>query len=210
MIRLDQIEAAYRRFLRDVHRRQEDTLDPINQDAFEAAETDERLLEGGMFLLVWGRLEARINEHCAFRLNRQYDGKRPPSEIAGMVREMGFDRRLRMAVADRALRTKIGKWYDLRSDIAHGRSDQSSVEVAAIITGTRELDASLADPSQRRCPSRLRNAPARVSRLSQTVEHRPDRLGDAAHDRAGRLGDGPDRAAGSIEHVAGHLADVDP
>jgi hypothetical protein len=147
VIELDEIGSAYRRFLRDVSRRQEDALDPVNDNAFEAAETDRRILQQGMFVLVWGRLEARINDHCALLLRRQYGGQRPLSEITGLVRKMGFDRRLAMAVPNPSLKKRIGEWYDLRSDIAHGRSEQSGVDVTAIIAGVRELDTLLTDES---------------------------------------------------------------
>jgi hypothetical protein len=138
-VSLDELEITYRRVSRALYRAQEDALDFMAEDIFAALEREQTVVDAAFFILIFGQIEARINELATSRLSR-------PAQRA-TIRDVGFQRRLDMALpgAEHDLvRREIEAWYGRRNRVAHGETAAAEFDLSQIFRRARELDTAIA------------------------------------------------------------------
>jgi hypothetical protein len=135
---LDDLEGAYRRISRAVHRAQEDAYEFTAADAWDALERDELILDAAFFGLLFGQLEKRINRLAERSLTKESEKQ--------ALRSQPFERRLQMALPHQVTsRDEIWGWYRLRRGVAHGDPLASEFNFPAVLQRARELDTLLED-----------------------------------------------------------------
>jgi hypothetical protein len=129
-IGLDELAEAYQRVQKAIAR-------PLTDGII--LESDPDVVDNGFFLLIFGQIERRITDLAVSKAQRQEE------KTYWGGRSAPFDRKLEFALRDHgtALKDEIGNWYDDRSDIAHGRSLASGIEIGPVLARAREIDALL-------------------------------------------------------------------
>lgn len=122
---LDQLKDAHDRIRAAIYRRASEAADFNDEEIFEAIYLDGEIADAAFFVLIFGHLENRINKLAAEKL--QTDAQ----VIA--LREVPFERRLKMALPDAAkIRKEIENWYKLRNSAAHGDGIEPSYDIATV------------------------------------------------------------------------------
>jgi hypothetical protein len=137
-ISLDELADAYQRTQRAITR-------AIETDA--ALERDRDIVDDGFFLLIFGQIERRITDLAVEKVERSAEKQ----YLRG--RNAGFDRKIEIALRDQSdeLKEDLTNWYGVRSDIAHGRSLASGIEIGPVLASAGEIDVLLVTIQQQSC-----------------------------------------------------------
>jgi hypothetical protein len=137
---LDDFHGAYRRTSSRIYRILEDGYDfAVDTLIIDTLARDALIIDAAFFLIVFGQIEARLNALVRAKLPRnQWEA----------LRQQAFDRRLIMALPDKAneeLRRDIANWSRIRNDAAHGQALTSGYDIEAIFARAGQLDALLSE-----------------------------------------------------------------
>ena len=139
---LESLRRSYDRLSRDVGGRINFACDLDNDDALKVAEREKVHLDQAFFVLSFAALEVQVTSLACARLNTN------DRRIA--MRGSKFDDRwdaatkvaeeiLRSAVPWAPTRAEVLSWYQIRSDIAHGRSPTQLADVPSVLYRANEI-----------------------------------------------------------------------
>jgi hypothetical protein len=143
---LESLSRSYARLSHDVGGRINFACDVDNDDAFKMAEREKVHLDHAFFVLSFAALEhqitllacareADVNRKTAMRDAKFKDRWQAAAKVAGET--------LGRPCPWEAARQVVLSWYDIRSDIAHGRSPSQFVDVPPILGQAREIATTL-------------------------------------------------------------------
>jgi hypothetical protein len=142
-ITLGELRAAYTRTTIRIYRILEDGYDFSTENAIiTALDRDALIIDAAFFVLIFGRIENRINELAA---RRTATDRRPA------LRDQKFEKRMGLALSGRdnkALRDDFSRWYNLRNDAAHGER-LTKYDINAVLERADKLDAMLREQPEK-------------------------------------------------------------
>jgi hypothetical protein len=143
---LESLRRSYDRLSRDVGGRINFACDLDNDDALKVAEQEKVHLDHAFFVLSFAALEVQVTSLACARSERE-DRK---AAMRGRKFEDRWDaaakvaeETLKLAVPWARTRAEVLSWYNIRSDIAHGRPPTQLADVPSVLYRADEIATTL-------------------------------------------------------------------
>ncbi len=153
MKELPAIEAVYMELATYLARKRDDARQQANQAAVDQIENQRLINDSAYFILVWGQLEAKINDVCEKAIRKRRSSVDWPSRRAWDIhdpdnlRATKFEDRVALVLDRSNAKSDAYKltmrYYGERNRVAHGKTLATGIDVPFIITQVYQIISEL-------------------------------------------------------------------